>query len=143
MLDNIKQILVPVDDSEHSKEAFRNAVEIARRSGAKVDVLSVVADDYVFGDIRISESDKEKMKDRTLESLEKYVEYGLNRNFTDIRTFTAFGNPRREIAKIANEGDYQLVVIGATGKGAISRALVGSVAEYTVRLSQIPVLVIK
>lgn len=143
ILDNIQKILVPVDDSENSKAAFRDAVEIAKRSDATVDVLSVIADDYVFGDLRVSEADIDEIKKRTLATLEKYEDYGKARNFNHIRTFTAFGNPRREIAKIANEGDYQLVVIGATGKGAVTRALVGSVAEYTVRLSTIPVLVIK
>ncbi|SPT62807.1 Putative universal stress protein SAV1710 [Aerococcus viridans] len=143
ILDNIQRILVPVDDSENSKAAFRDAVEIAMRSNATVDVLSVIADDYVFSDLRVSETDINEMKKRTLETLEKYEDYGKARNFNDIRTFTSFGNPRREVAKIANEGDYQLVVIGATGKGAVTRALVGSVAEYTVRLSKIPVLVVK
>lgn len=143
ILDNIQRILVPVDDSENSKAAFRDAVEIAMRSNATVDVLSVIADDYVFSDLRVSETDINEMKKRTLETLEKYEDYGKARNFNDIHTFTSFGNPRREVAKIANEGDYQLVVIGATGKGAVTRALVGSVAEYTVRLSKIPVLVVK
>lgn len=143
ILDNIQRILVPVDDSENSKAAFRDAVDIAMRSNATVDVLSVIADDYVFSDLRVSETDINEMKKRTLETLVKYEDYGKARNFNDIRTFTSFGNPRREVAKIANEGDYQLVVIGATGKGAVTRALVGSVAENTVRLSKIPVLVVK
>lgn len=143
ILENIQHILVPVDDSENSKAAFRDAVDIAARSNATVDVLSVIADDYVFSDLRVSETDIDEMKKRTLENLVKYEDYGKARNFNDIRTFTSFGNPRREVAKIANEGDYQLIVIGATGKGAVSRALVGSVAENTVRLSEIPVLVVK
>lgn len=105
ILDNIQRILVPVDDSDNSKAAFRDAVEIAMRSNATVDVLSVIADDYVFSDLRVSETDINEMKKRTLETLEKYEDYGKTRNFNNIRTFTSFGNPRREVAKIANEGE--------------------------------------
>ncbi|MGH2119003.1 universal stress protein, partial [Aerococcus sp. L_32] len=62
ILDNIQRILVPVDDSDNSKAAFRDAVEIAMRSNATVDVLSVIADDYVFSDLRVSETDINEMK---------------------------------------------------------------------------------
>lgn len=143
ILDDIKTILVPVDDSDHSKAAFREALEIAKRNNATVDVLSVVSDEYIFGDMRISENDIEEIKKHALKTLEKYVDYAKARSFTDVRTFTAFGNPRREVSKIANEGDYQLVVMGATGKGAVSRVLVGSVTEYTVRQAKVPVLIIR
>lgn len=44
------------------------------------------------------------------------------------------------VANAASEGDFDLVVMGTHGRGGLSGALLGSVAEKVVRLSTVPVL---
>lgn len=44
------------------------------------------------------------------------------------------------IASAAGDGDFDLVVMGTHGRGGLSGAILGSVAEKVVRLSKVPVL---
>ena len=50
---------------------------------------------------------------------------------------------RYGIVEFADTAKADLVVVGATGKGAIERAMMGSVSEYVVRNVKSHVLVIK
>ncbi len=53
------------------------------------------------------------------------------------------GNPAEEIVKIAKEEKADMIAVGTRGRSKIKRILLGSVAEGVVRLSDIPVLVVK
>jgi nucleotide-binding universal stress UspA family protein len=52
-------------------------------------------------------------------------------------------SPAEEIAQLAADLEADLVVIGTHGRRGVSRALLGSVAETTVRLAPCPVLVVR
>jgi nucleotide-binding universal stress UspA family protein len=45
------------------------------------------------------------------------------------------------IAATAKDGEFDLVVMGTNGRTGLRAAVVGSVAEKVVRLSEVPVLV--
>jgi nucleotide-binding universal stress UspA family protein len=51
--------------------------------------------------------------------------------------------PSEEIARLATELEADLVVVGTHGRRGLSRLLLGSVAEGTVRLAPCPVLVVR
>lgn len=51
--------------------------------------------------------------------------------------------PSEEIARLASELDADLIVVGTHGRRGLSRLLLGSVAEGTVRLAPCPVLVVR
>jgi nucleotide-binding universal stress UspA family protein len=51
--------------------------------------------------------------------------------------------PSEEIASLASELEADLVVVGTHGRRGLSRLLLGSVAEGTVRLAPCPVLVVR
>ena len=54
------------------------------------------------------------------------------------------GDPRNLIANvIPGQENIDLIVMGATGKGAIQQALVGSTASYVVSHAPCSVLVVK
>ena len=53
------------------------------------------------------------------------------------------GNPSREIVKAATEWKADLIVMGTHGRSGISRAFLGSTAEWVVRHSAIPVLTVR
>lgn len=54
-----------------------------------------------------------------------------------------FGHPVECIAHHAPELGADLIVVGTHGRRGLSRALLGSVAERTVRLSTLPVLTVR
>ena len=61
----------------------------------------------------------------------------------DADTRTAFGATPTEICAAADELGADLIVIGTHGRGGLSHALLGSVAEKVVRKAPCPVLTVR
>jgi len=53
------------------------------------------------------------------------------------------GNPAEEIIRAAEEGGFDLVVVGSQGMNAIERFLLGSVSARVARFAPCPVLVVR
>lgn len=70
----------------------------------------------------------------TREALETLAHLGGG----EIRT----GRPREIVLQLAESGTYDLVVLGATGKGGLGKFLLGSTADRLLRLSPIPVVIV-
>ncbi|MGB8649253.1 MAG: universal stress protein [Mycobacteriales bacterium] len=54
-----------------------------------------------------------------------------------------WGDAASEICRVAEEGGYDLVVIGSHGSGALRRALLGSVSHHVLHHAPCPVLVVR
>ena len=52
------------------------------------------------------------------------------------------GQPAREIARVAEEGGYDLIVAGSRGRNALGELVLGSVSKALVRQATRPVLVV-
>ncbi|KNC73820.1 hypothetical protein SARC_13623, partial [Sphaeroforma arctica JP610] len=55
----------------------------------------------------------------------------------------AQGDPRTQLCQFVNDKQCAMLVVGSRGMGAIKRALIGSVSDYCVHHSDIPVIVVK
>lgn len=53
------------------------------------------------------------------------------------------GDPASEIVRVAEDGGYDLVVVGSHGSGFVKRVLVGSVSNHVVHHAPCPVLVVR
>src|SRR5437870_1745720 len=60
--------------------------------------------------------------------------------FPRVEGVWADGEPRDRIVAVAEERKADLIVMGTHGRGAVSRAVLGTVAARVVRTSPIPVL---
>ncbi|KRK39788.1 universal stress protein [Loigolactobacillus bifermentans] len=147
MLQEYHNILVPVDGSKEAELALHKAVDVAKRNGAHLDVLDVLAtqqfevsySSFVDGDViyKMSEDVKTYLDRLVKEIREK-------QNFTDVAIHIRFGNPKTVIARdFPAEHKNDLIMIGATGLNAVERVLVGSVASYVNRNAITDVLVVK
>ena len=128
-MDSYKKILVPYDGSEHSERALEHAIRIAASMGAEITVLHVLHPPNLGWE---SED-----KDMLGEAQKKAEEAGVKANSKRVG-----GNPREEISKEAEEG-YDIIVMGSRGIGGLKHILLGSVAEYVVRQSKHPVLIVR
>jgi len=68
---------------------------------------------------------------------------GLKRLVPDVETLVREGSPRPAIVEAALELDCQLIVMGTHGRSGLAHLLLGSVAEYVVRNSKVPVLTVR
>ena len=64
-------------------------------------------------------------------------------NKIDFKYYIAYENPTKYVAEFANKREFDLIVVGSHGHGAVREMLLGSVAHSTIHRSKIPVLVIK
>lgn len=53
------------------------------------------------------------------------------------------GDPATDIVRVADEGGYDVVVVGSHGSGFVKRVLVGSVSSHVVHHAHCPVLVVR
>ncbi|WPD18613.1 universal stress protein [Thermaerobacter composti] len=55
----------------------------------------------------------------------------------------AVGAPGEEICRYAHAGGYELIIMGRRGLGRLQEVLLGSVSEYVLRHSKLPVLIVQ
>ena len=135
-----KQILVPVDGSDHSWEAFDYALE--EHPEDDLVVLHVI--DPMQGDYEPEETNAQTVK--RSETIQDDVEVRVNETEHDgpaVDVVTREGRPAEEIIDHANTDEIDQVVMGSRGLSGVKRLLLGSVAETVVRRAEVPVNVIR
>jgi nucleotide-binding universal stress UspA family protein len=140
----LKHLLVPVDFGAPSERALAAAVDLARRFGSRLTLVHVCEiPSYVYGGMTFATTDllgpieqaAREQLDKTLRRVQTVVPgaTGLMRQ----------GSPALELLAIIAEQRPDLVVVGTHGRTGVSHALLGSVAEKIVRLSEAPVLTMR
>ncbi len=145
--ESLERILVPIDFSVHSEDALRYANEIAKQSGAQLDLLHVVPvsaypsmnDTGAFAMYAEQPGDVESKALEHLEKLYKRI-IGAAGN---VRFHIMHGTGAHEIIEQAIEMKSNLIVIGTHGLTGIERFMLGSVTAKTLRRSPCPVFVVK
>lgn len=146
----LQQILVPVDYSEASSAALVMAADLARAFKARLLVLHLLRFD-VFGATEFfpvvlpgqSTIGDELDLATEIERLERHVRQVLGNDAPAFEAVVDWGSPYHEIVTYAIERRADLIVIGTNGRTGIKHALIGSVAEKTVRLAPCPVLTVR
>lgn len=144
MFGNYKNLLVPVDGSEQSENSFRKAVAIAQRNDAKLILVHVhdqrnvtIAPEYT----PLHARDFQTEYDTSF--MDEYSKIAQETGVA-VESRALNGNPMTLIAdSLPKEYEADLIIIGATGKGAVTRALVGSVSDYVVKNAKTDVLVVR
>jgi len=83
----------------------------------------------------------EEFRQKDLERLERTKTRLALQGFS-VKTHLHFGKPHREIARIAEEENVSLIVMGHHGKGWLKNLMVGSTTERVLRTTRVPVLVV-
>ena len=143
----MKKILVPTDFSKHAAYAAEVACQIARITGASIDLVHVISlpeyEDNVFSSFE-EEGSIEEIKMR--EMLEGRFNRLLDLSFwkdISVNSRVEYGNVYQKISEIANKEDIGLLVTGSHGLSGENNEFVGSNVDKIVRLCNIPVLTIK
>ncbi|MXV62624.1 universal stress protein [Natronorubrum sp. JWXQ-INN-674] len=139
-----ERILVPVDGSKQAEAALEYAVETFPE--ASITVLHAMETGQgdlgtlsgMTGDIPDDEPEQKQSKEYLEGARTLAAEHGV-----EIETERGRGRPDRLIVKRAEDGEYDMIVIGSHGRDGVARVLLGSVAEKVTRRSSIPVLVVR
>ncbi|MCL2615781.1 MAG: universal stress protein [Dehalococcoidia bacterium] len=132
-----KKMLVPLDVSELSEVTFKYVRELAGRfSALEVVLLHVCSDKSTAG---LHGAYVENAVNKIREDARK-MHGGTDVN---VRGALLKGNPTDEILRYATGNDVDLILMATHGRSGISRWAMGSVAYKILRLSDIPVLLVR
>jgi nucleotide-binding universal stress UspA family protein len=144
-------IVVAIDYSETSNLALERAFELAsEKPGAELHVVNVLSpyESRFVPDVSASALSQAaaELETHVRKQTEAYRAKNEAKGTARIDRIVAHQrafSPAEEIAQLAADLEADLVVIGTHGRRGVSRALLGSVAESTVRLAPCPVLVVR
>ena len=157
---SFKNILVPYDNSEHAKNALKEAIDLAKNiEGSSVHVVEVAAppQDLVYSSINqtgfgmgvsvASQGDFAQVVEQRNEESDRKLQENITSLVEDyegeLTAEVVFGIYTIEtIIDAAKHYDCDLIVMGSRGLGAI-RGAIGSVSYGILRSDDIPVLVVK
>ena len=153
----IDKILYATDLSKNSAHAFQYAADIAVKYDALIYVLNVLEElpesARTILESYLSDEQYQKFINKKDDSVnvikERLVTFCDNSQKNDPQCVfrvasidVLTGHPVNEILRYAESNSCDIIVMGTHGKGIISHALLGSVAEKVIRKSRIPVIVI-
>lgn len=141
----MRKILVPIDGSKNSKLALEKAKELALLSNGEIMVITVIKD-VVSHLYTLENKDKQEITKVFEEQGKQVLQEGLE-TFKEcsgkVQSAIIKGNPAQEIIKMAEEGDYDLVIMGSRGLNAFSRVMIGSVSNKVLNHVRTSVLIVK
>lgn len=139
----MRRLLVPVDFSEISRAALRQAVELAKAYDAHLDLLHVVEPlrlpaTYGSQPLLLGIGEVEAHARRALEDLVEEV-----RQAVPAEAHLLIGQPHQDIVDFAKSFDSDAIVLATHGLSGMKRLLLGSVAEQVVHHAPCPVLTLR
>jgi nucleotide-binding universal stress UspA family protein len=137
----MKKILVGIDGSTESRAAADLAADLAAATGSDLVVAYVVSLPLALAP---EASYLERWDIAEREYARKWLDdvaAACRTRGIAVETVMPSGAPAETLANMASQGGVDLVVVGHRGRGAISRVLLGSVADRLVQISPKPVLV--
>jgi len=149
----LKKILLAVDGSESSKKAAKEAAKLASSLNAHVSLITVVTPNYSHNIETIEVSNAEMSMERMEEMREEKKKEGnrildeaaqfLEKENIKVAKKVYEGNPAEKICQVAEEEDYDMIVVADKGLGGIKRFFLGSISDKVVRHANTSVLVVK
>lgn len=144
---SMKKILVPVDFSEQSMNAFRFALDLAARAGGGIGLLHVVPLPVLKSPL----IDMKDFKKTLIEELEQAAHlqflkmmHEYNSENITVETEVIIANDlHKTIIDYAKRENFDLLIMGTKGAKGIREWMVGSNAEKIVRSAPIPVIAVK
>ena len=139
-----QRFLVPIDGSDHSIHAVKTSITLIHNLKASVSVTLLhvnhtppMMDNY---DVTIDiEDEVEREGHEGVHSVaEKLRDAGIR-----CEVITRKGDPAHQICEIANNGHYDMVIMGSRGLGRVSELVLGSVSRHVVQHVNCPVIITK
>lgn len=136
-----QRILVALDGSKNSIRGLNNAIYLARQCQATITGIYVIPrpPHPAFRSPRYPE----KPRLRGAQNLMDFAKRHSAQNGIVFEQKIVFGDTGSTIVKFAKDKKFDLIVIGARGRSAVKEVFFGSVSNYVLHKSSIPVLVVK
>ena len=142
-----QHILVPIDGSETSMAAMREAIKLGKVLNSKITVVQVMALDPFIADAYVKTGETNELIERTrtylLDILEQAKQQFSNEGITVETKLLEGFVVHEEIIQAARDLNADLIVMGSHGRTGVRKLVLGSVAQKVLGESHIPVLIVR
>jgi nucleotide-binding universal stress UspA family protein len=136
-------IFIAVDGSKYSENAVKKGIELAEQLSANVIIASIVDVSQLVTNSSLGGVIDDEVLKIYKDEAEGIVNGLAKKNpYGKITTLTGDGIPQDDILKLARSHKADLIIMGTHGRTGLRHLFMGSVAEYVVRHSKIPVMVV-
>ncbi len=150
----INSIVVPVDFSKSSIEAVRYAAFLAKKHNSKIHLINIIPGiNYFFAypDAGVTSAQVLSSHQNMVSELKEnnktrlsYIESTDYLKSVQVKSAVVAGsNIHSDIISFAEEKKADLIVMGTKGSSSLKRSFIGSKTERVMRLTSIPVIVIR
>ncbi|MGL2987403.1 universal stress protein [Flavobacterium sp. RSSA_27] len=141
----MKRILVPTDFSIYAENALKAAAQLAKKQQAEIVLLHMLELPNQMSDAVSSGKSIPEVMFFIQKAKETFVEI-FDRPYLEgieVTEFIQFEKASDGVLKFIQKNNVDLIVMGSHGASGVEEIFIGSNTEKIVRLSEIPVLVIK
>jgi len=131
---NVHHILCPVDFSDASKRALKNAITMARRFKSELTILNVcevTKSSWLASDNLLETVNEEKYRKEKEVFKDFLDEFDLS-NIHWVKELPK-GNPAEQILSTVSKKMIDLLIMGTSGRTGLNRMFMGSVTEKVIR----------
>jgi len=139
----IREILVPVDFSDHSRVAFDFAVQFAAKFQARLALIHIVEQIVYPGDWVFAPVPGPAVVEEPTDDLVKRLREFAGPMGKKITPVVRLGRPWQQIVDVAKARKSDLIISATHGHTGLQHVLLGSVAEKIVRHAHCPVLTVR
>ena len=138
----MNHILIALDFSEYSLQVEKVGYSLAKKIEATVSLVTIINKSIYYMPIdtgQVFEDMWEARKGIALKLLEE-----VKGRHTDISTEIVcfIGDPKVDVIELSIKKHTTFIVMGTHGRTGLSQLLTGSTAEYIIRHSVIPIIVV-
>lgn len=138
-----RNVLVPTDGSECARAALEIGLDVTKSEEASLHLLSVIAIASLGADVR-SDIQSAMLEESAETTVEEASAFAQNNGVQPVSEMVEYApSIHKAILEYIEESDIDLVVVGTHGRTGLERYLLGSVSEYLIRTSPIPVLTVR
>jgi nucleotide-binding universal stress UspA family protein len=136
------RILVAIDETPAAAFALRHVVPYALDQNSRLTLVSVATNPPSFaGAAGVSPQQLADQIEREAATHLREVTASLPENLS-VTTLLRHGDPAEEILALLDEQPFDLLCLGARGRGRVTGALLGSVSTAVLHNSPVPVVVL-
>ncbi|KAK6187023.1 hypothetical protein SNE40_006274 [Patella caerulea] len=134
-------VAMAVDESEHSDKAFEWYCEHVMKDGDYLVFIHVPESyDFTMASPSVLEQMMRELEERVNNIEKKYKEKLVAKRLSG-KFRTGAGKPGEVIVDLSKQEKADMIVTGTRGLGKLRRTILGSVSDYIVHHSSVPVLV--
>ena len=138
----MNHLLIALDFSQFSALVENVGYTMAKRLNAKVTLVTIVNKSIDYEPIVTGQVFTDNWEARQYLANENLAKVKLAHSGVETNIISFIGDPQEDIIDLAIKNHAKFIVIGTHGRTGFTNFLLGSTAEYIIKHSTIPVIVV-